>query len=52
MIEFLALNSLAMLLLGLGVLVLGYLLAGLSWVVVRAVRWSGLVRREIRDGQH
>jgi hypothetical protein len=51
MIEFVALNALAMLLLGLGVLVGGYLLTGLSWVVIRAVRRSGLVRLETRDGQ-
>jgi hypothetical protein len=38
MIEFVALNALAMLLLGLTILVSGYLLAGLSWVVVRVAR--------------
>jgi hypothetical protein len=52
MIEFVALNALAMLLLGLAVLIGGYLLAGLGLVVVRAVRRSGPLHSETRHGRH
>jgi hypothetical protein len=51
MIEFVALNALAMLLLGLAILVGGYLLAGVSWLVVRAVRRTGAVPSETRHGR-
>jgi hypothetical protein len=51
MIEFVALNALAMLLLGLAILVGGYLLTGLGWVVVRAVRRSGPVPSDTRHGR-
>ena len=50
MIEFIALNALAVLLLGLGVLVGAHLLAALGLLVVRGVRRSELVRLRSRTG--
>jgi hypothetical protein len=52
MIEFIALNALAVLLLGLGVLVGGHLLAALGLLVVRGIRRSELVRLRRRNGGH
>jgi len=50
MLEFIALNALAVLLLGIGVLIGGHLLAALGWLVVRGVRRSELGRLESRTG--